>query len=85
MKTVEGLANDRESETSSAIKLAKMFGSKINIFPCYETSKKAEKQMINTILQIKAYFNKYEIDYEVAPLLTSKDNFQKKILQVNSR
>jgi len=70
---------DRQ-KTSIAIKLAKMFGSKINIFPCYETSKKAEKQMINSILQIKSYFNKYEIDYEVAPLLTSKDNFQKKIL-----
>jgi hypothetical protein len=57
-----------------------MFNSKIHIFPRYESTKTGEKQMISTIMQIKSYFTKYNVAFEVAPLLTSIDNFEKKIL-----
>ncbi|MBK8805161.1 MAG: universal stress protein [Bacteroidales bacterium] len=74
------LLDEDRQKTAIAIKLAKMFDSKIHIYPRFESSKVGEKQMINTILQIKSYLNKYDIQYEVAPLETNTDNFQKKIL-----
>ena len=65
--------------------IGKMFNSTIHIFPRYESTKTGEKQMISTILQIKAYFTKYDIAFEVAPLLTSTDNFEKKILDYSAQ
>lgn len=74
------LLDEDRQKTAIAVKLAKMFHSKVHIFPRYESSKVGEKQMINTILQIKTYFNRYNIDFEVSSLVTTSENFQKKIL-----
>lgn len=74
------LLDEDRQKTAIAVKLAKMFNSKVNIFPRYESSKVGEKQMINTILQIKSYFKRYDVDFEVSSLVTTSENFQKKIL-----
>lgn len=79
------LSDEDRQKTAYAVKLAKMFDSRIHIFPRFETSKIGEKQMINTILQIKSYLNKYDIDFEVASLLKSNDNFQKKVLAYSNK
>lgn len=79
------LADEDRQKTTIAIRLAKMFNSRIHIFPRYESTKTGEKQMISTILQIKAYLTKYDIAFEVAPLLTSTDNFEKKILDYSAQ
>lgn len=79
------LADEDRQKTTIAIRLAKMFNSTIHIFPRYESTKTGEKQMISTILQIKAYFTKYDIAFEVAPLLTSTDNFEKKIVDYSEQ
>ncbi|HON51634.1 MAG TPA: universal stress protein [Bacteroidales bacterium] len=79
------LADEDRQKTTIAIRLAKMFNSTIHIFPRYESTKTGEKQMISTILQIKAYFTKYDVSFEVAPLLTSSDNFEKKILDYSAQ
>lgn len=79
------LADEDRQKTTIAIRLAKMFNSKIHIFPRYESTKTGEKQMISTILQIKSFFSKYDVAFEVAPLLTSTDNFEKKILDYSTK
>ncbi len=79
------LADEDRQKTTIAIRLAKMFNSTIHIFPRYESTKTGEKQMISTILQIKTYFTKYDVSFEVAPLLTSSDNFEKKILDYSAQ
>lgn len=74
------LKDEDRQKTASAVKLARMFGSKIHIFPRYESTKTGEKKMVNAILQIKQYFNKFDVKFEVAPLLQDQENFQKKII-----
>jgi len=68
-----------------AVELAKETGAMIHIFPKVETQASNKAKLANVIRQLKAYFERYSVEYTVVENNMEESNFEDQIIAYSTK
>jgi len=74
------LSDDDRQKAKDAIKIAKAFGSTIHIMPKAENSKMSKAKIASQTMQLKNYFDKYDVKYIEVNSEDYGDAFDKQVI-----